>query len=214
MGRWLVVIWNASIEILGGALGLAARHGVRRGWLYFPFVSETLSRVPFSFGWKLRRAVYARVLPQIGGDAVLHFGVILEDERTRIGADVWVSTNCYVDYAHIGDHVLIGQQTVLLAGARQHNITRLDVPIKQQGNPSKEPLVIGNGVWIGANATILAAVGHDAIVGAGAVVTRPVPPYAVVAGNPARILKMRDGSPIPARERQMDENFAGRTGKE
>lgn len=180
--------------MLGGAIGLLVCYGVRCGVLYFPFVSEALSRVPFSFGWKLRRAVYRQVLPAIGADAVLHFGVILEDPRTTLGTDVWLSTNCYVDYAHIGNHVLIGPQAVLLAGGKQHRFDRLDVPVKQQGNLPKEALVIGNGAWIGANATILASVGHDAIVGAGAVVTKPVPAYAIVAGNPARLLRMREGS--------------------
>jgi len=63
--------------------------------------------------------------------------------------------------------------------------------VKHQGNWPKNPLVIGDGVWIGANATIMADVGHDAIVGAGSVVTKPVPPYAIVAGNPARIIRDR-----------------------
>jgi serine acetyltransferase len=57
------------------------------------------------------------------------------------------------------------------------------------------PLVIGNDVWIGANAFINTSschsIGDGAIIGAGAVVTHDVPPYAVVVGVPARILKYR-----------------------
>jgi acetyltransferase-like isoleucine patch superfamily enzyme len=185
---------NASIDGLGGALGRLLRPGITSGRLYFPFVSEALSLLPFSLGWKLRRAVYARLLASIGRDAVLHFGVSIEDPRTRIGENVWVSVRCYLDYVEIGDAVLIGPHAVLLAGGRPHRFDRLDVPIKDQGNLPKEPLRIGRGAWIGANATVMAEVGHDAIVGAGAVVTKPVLPYAVVAGNPARLVKMREGS--------------------
>jgi acetyltransferase-like isoleucine patch superfamily enzyme len=185
---------NATIDGLGGALGRLLRPGIASGRLYFPFVSEALSLVPFSLGWKLRRAVYARILTSIGRDAVLHFGVSIEDPRTRIGENVWVSVRCYLDYVEIGDAVLIGPHAVLLAGGRPHRFDRLDVPIKDQGNLPKEPLRIGRGAWIGANATVMAEVGHDAIVGAGAVVTKPVLPYAVVAGNPARLVKMREGS--------------------
>ncbi len=57
-------------------------------------------------------------------------------------------------------------------------------------------LVIGDDVWIGHNATLLpgvGSVGRGAVIGAGAVVTRPVPPYAIVAGNPARLVRMRFG---------------------
>ena len=61
------------------------------------------------------------------------------------------------------------------------------------GSLQSRPLVIGSDVWVGYRATILGPVtiGHGAIVGAGAVVTSDVPPYAIVAGNPARILRMR-----------------------
>jgi virginiamycin A acetyltransferase len=194
MRRLLVAIWNGSISLGGSALGCWCGLLVRRRWLYFPFVSEALSALPFAVGWKLRRAVYARILPRIGRTAVLHYGVVLEDPRTEIGEDVWVGAGAYLDFAVVGDHVLIGPRSVLLAGGRHHRADRLDIPIKLQGNPPKEPLLIGEGAWIGANATVMAPVGHDAIVGAGSVVTREVPAYAVVAGNPARILRMRDGS--------------------
>ena len=197
MRRALSYIWNTAIDTIGVCFGIVARVGVTRGWLYFPFLCDLLSLAPFSFGWKLRRAVYSCLLSHIGKDAILHFGVILEDPRTTIGSDVWISSGCYIDYAHIGDSVLIGPQAVLLAGGRHHRFEDLDVPIKQQGNPPKQPLRIDHGTWIGANATVMANVGHDAIVGAGSVVTRHVPPYAVVAGNPARILRMRDGTNPP-----------------
>lgn len=53
--------------------------------------------------------------------------------------------------------------------------------------------VVGSDVWIGFNATILPgrSIGHGAIVGAGSMVTKDVPPYAIVGGNPARILRRR-----------------------
>jgi acetyltransferase-like isoleucine patch superfamily enzyme len=185
-------VLNGTIALLGGIVGVVARAGVVRGWIHFPFLSQFLAVVPFSLGWKLRREIYARILPQVGRQAVVHAGVVIEDARTSIGDDVWISVGCYVDYAIIQDHVLIGPHAVILAGGRHHRWDRVDVPIKQQGNPPKAPVVLEHGCWIGANATVMAEVGHDAVVGAGSVVTRPVPPFAVVAGNPARVLRMRD----------------------
>jgi len=63
-----------------------------------------------------------------------------------------------------------------------------------QGMYSRGPVVIGDDVWIGAGATILdgVRVGRGAIVGAGAVVTRDVPDFAVVTGVPAKVVSQRD----------------------
>jgi len=179
------------LEVCGRVVGTVFHAGISRGWIYFPFVSEAVSVLPFSLGWKLRRAIYEQLLPQIGKDVLLNFGTVIEDPRTTFGNDVWISSGCYIDYAKIGSHVLIGPQAVLLAGGRHHQFDRLDLPVKHQGNLPREPLLVGDGVWIGANATVMADVGHDAIVGAGAVVTKPVAAYAIVAGNPARLIRDR-----------------------
>lgn len=58
----------------------------------------------------------------------------------------------------------------------------------------RSKLIVGHGCWIGANAIILSGchkIGNGAVVGAGAVVTKDVPPYSVVVGNPARVIKFR-----------------------
>lgn len=63
-----------------------------------------------------------------------------------------------------------------------------------QGNLPKSKLEIKDNVWIGARAIILGnvrTIGTGAIIGAGSVVTKPVPDYAIVAGNPARIIRYR-----------------------
>lgn len=192
MADFLSKLANAAIDGVGGAVGRVARGAHRRGWLYFPFLSEALAAVPFSVGEKLRHATYARILPNIGRGTIVHQGVVFDDADVRIGDDVWISFGAYIELADIGDHVLIGPHAVLLAGAQYHRYDRIDVPIKQQGNLPRVPLRVGDGAWIGANATVMADVGHDAIVGAGAVVTKPVPPFAIVAGNPARIIRMRN----------------------
>jgi acetyltransferase-like isoleucine patch superfamily enzyme len=195
MRSTLVKIYNSLINSLGSFIGSIILSRLQKKRLYFPHFSETLSHIPFSFGWKLRYAVYKKVLPQIGEDVLLSFGVIIDDPNTRIGNDVWINTNAYIEHAEIGDYAMIGMQAILLAGGKQHNTDCTDIPIKLQGPPlKKEPLRIGDGVWIGANATVMADVGNHAIVGAGSVVTKPVPPFAVVAGNPAKILRMRDDS--------------------
>jgi acetyltransferase-like isoleucine patch superfamily enzyme len=65
--------------------------------------------------------------------------------------------------------------------------------VPPDGSLRSRPLIIGSDVWIGYRATILGPVtiGHGAVIGAAAVVAGDVPPYAIVAGNPGRVLRMR-----------------------
>ncbi len=91
----------------------------------------------------------------------------------------------------IGNNVMMGPEVAIFA--RNHAFDRTDVSMDQQGFSEEKPVVIGNDVWIGARVLILPGVhvGNGAVLGAGAVVTKDVPDYAIVGGNPARILKMR-----------------------
>ena len=187
-------IVNRTLDAVGGVVGGALKRGSDRGLVYFPYVTQALSSVPFAVGWKLRRAVYARSMLRVGEGTIIHHGVVFDDAAQSIGDDVWISEGCYIELAEIGDHVLIGPHAMLLAVGSYHQFNRADIPIKQQGNAPRRPVQIGHGAWIGAHATVMADVGHDAIVSAGAVVMSPVPPFAIVGGNPARVLRMRPGA--------------------
>jgi acetyltransferase-like isoleucine patch superfamily enzyme len=89
----------------------------------------------------------------------------------------------------IGDDVLLGACVHFYVNT--HGFDRTDVPISEQGYSKEAPIVVERGAWIGANVTILPGVtiGENAVVGAGAIVTRDVPPRTVAAGNPARALQ-------------------------
>jgi len=91
---------------------------------------------------------------------------------------------------HIGSHVLVAAHTVLIPS--NHRFDRLDVPITMQGTDERG-ITIGDDVWLGTRVTVLdgVKVGAGAVVAAGAVVTHDVPPGAVVAGVPARVLRQR-----------------------
>lgn len=91
----------------------------------------------------------------------------------------------------IGDKVIIGPNVVLRAA--DHAMERIDVPIREQGHAAGV-IRIGNDVWIAANVVVLRDVniGDHAVIGAGSVVTGDIPPYAVAAGAPARVVRMRN----------------------
>ena len=108
-------------------------------------------------------------------------------KNITIGRDVFINAGCkFQDQGgiEIGDGVLIGHGVVL--ATLNHD---LDPAKRQMLHPGK--IVIGNGVWIGANATVTAGVtiGDNAVVAAGAVVTKDVPANTVVGGVPAKVIK-------------------------
>ena len=74
-----------------------------------------------------------------------------------------------------------------------HKFDRTDIPMIKQGNSETKPVIIENDVWIGANVIILPGVTiHEgSIIAAGAVVTKDVECYTIVAGNPAKVIKKR-----------------------
>lgn len=92
----------------------------------------------------------------------------------------------------IGNDVMMGTNCIIYT--RNHCFDSLDLPMWQQGFKEVNPVVIGNDVWIGGRVTILPGVhiGNGSVIGAGSVVTKNVPDYAVVCGNPARIIKYRN----------------------
>ena len=92
----------------------------------------------------------------------------------------------------IEDHVVIGPMVYLAAGGNYH-FDRTDIPIGHQGIDCKGGIRIGKNCWIGANAVILdgVTIGNDTIVGAGSVVAKDLPPFAIALGNPAKITTIR-----------------------
>src|SRR5699024_4409224 len=91
----------------------------------------------------------------------------------------------------IGNGVMIGPYCLIYTC--NHNTKDLSVPMFKQGMDVMKPVVIEDDVWIGGRVIILPGVhiGTGAIIGAGAVVTKDVPEYAIVAGNPAKIIRYR-----------------------
>ena len=77
------------------------------------------------------------------------------------------------------------------SGSKTHGIDDLTIAIRDQPT-IKSPVRIGNGSWIGSAAVVMADVGRDAVIAAGAVVTRPIPDLTIAGGVPARVLRHRD----------------------
>jgi acetyltransferase-like isoleucine patch superfamily enzyme len=114
------------------------------------------------------------------------------DGTCRIGNHAWIGPHAYFDARNLvlEDYVGWGPGAKVLGSS--HTGEPINLPIIAT-ELSIEPVVIGYGADIGTNATILPGVqvGRNAIIGAGAVVTGNIPEYAIAAGVPARVMRLR-----------------------
>jgi acetyltransferase-like isoleucine patch superfamily enzyme len=118
-------------------------------------------------------------------------GPVVLGRKTNIGCNAIISSTVGIS---IGNSVLIAGNCYI--GGGRYICDRLDIPMMEQGIYSKGPVVIEDDVWLGTGAIVLdgVRVGKGTIVGAGAVVTKDLPEYAVATGVPARVIQMRPGA--------------------
>lgn len=153
--------------------------------------TQAWALVPGLLGQYLRRAFLSRTLAACASTATIEFGTLFSSASATIGDRAYVGPRCHLGWVHIEKDVLIGAGVHVPSGAHTHGIDDLSVPIRDQ--PSvKTPVRIGAGTWVGSNAVILADVGRDTVIAAGAVVTRPIPDRTIAGGVPARVLRHRE----------------------
>ncbi|MDP4179984.1 MAG: acyltransferase [Bacillota bacterium] len=156
------------------------------------------SDLPYGFGSKkIRRFLCKRIFLSAGKNLNVEHGSFFGSGRDiEIGDNTGLGINCRImGPLKIGSEVMMGPEVMIFT--QNHENSRLDIPMNRQTAP-KRPVVIEDDVWIAARVIILPGitVHKGAILGAGAVITKDVPEYAVVGGNPARIIKFRNGNEI------------------
>ncbi len=170
----------------------------------------------FSRLWHLRRE----------GNSASFFAGVDVDAETVLDPPVRIERHTRIRESHIGRYTYIGEGSTLLAahvgrfcssawgvtlGASAHHLDRatthtfpwlpIDGGFVDRPGISVEPLHVGHDVWIGCNAVVLSGltVGHGAVIAAGAVVTSDVSAYAVVAGVPAKTVRLRYSEQLASR---------------
>ena len=173
-----VVSWWVRARVMGPDRAL---EGSTQAW----------ALVPGLLGQYLRRAFLSRALASCARTATIEFGTIFSSASATIGDRAYIGPRCHLGWALIEDNVLLAAGVHVPSGANTHGIDDLSTPIRDQ-QTTKVPVRIGNGSWIGSAAVVMADVGRDAVVAAGAVVTRPIPELTIAGGVPARVLRHRD----------------------
>lgn len=153
---------------------------------------QGLSRRGVRFGDRVSVGRFAMIRPSsyYGGEP---------GEGLEVGDNSNIGAYCYIGcsgFIRIGSNVMMSPRVSLYA--ENHNHADTARPMKAQG-VTREPIIIEDDCWIASHSIVLAGVtiGRGSIVAAGSVVTKDVPPYSVVAGTPARVIRSRLSGAAP-----------------
>lgn len=152
----------------------------------------------------------------IGKDVWLNV-CVRDGINMKIGKCVLVGRRSQINtgsYLEIGAYTIIGPNVYV--GNVDHDFGNINVPILAGGITDGSSIIVEENCWLGFNAVAIGdiTIGRGSVVGANSVVTRDVPPFSVVVGSPAKVVKMYDfstGSWVPVRSREDEERIsAGR----
>ena len=161
-------------------------------------ITATLNRLTFNDADEVR-ALFSELTGRKVDDSFLLIPPFYTagGDEIRVGRNVFVNQNCtFYDLGglDIADDVMIGPNVSIITTG--HPLE----PSQRRAATIGKPIVIERNVWIAAGAIIIGGVtvGENAVVAAGSVVTRDVPPNTMVGGNPARVIRSIGGEPSPA----------------
>jgi len=156
--------------------------------------TQLLAIVPGLPGQYLRRAFLQHAIAYCDATAVIEWGTTVSRAGARFERNVYVGPCCHLGLVHLEQDVLIGAGVHIPSGGTTHGIDDFTIPIREQRGEERV-VRVGTGAWIGSAAVVMADVGAATVVGAGSVVTRPLPAGVVAAGAPARVLRSRVAEP-------------------
>ena len=157
----------------------------------FIVISQIVCWLPGGIGSQIRVMLLQSMGCQCSDDGVyINIGTLFEHPSVKVGKRVYVNSFCNIGWAEIEDYVMIASGVHITSNKNAHFYDRTDIPIAlQSGNIT--PVHIGYGTWVGSKAIIMADVGEECVIGAGAVVTKPIPPWSIAVGVPARVISSR-----------------------
>ena len=160
----------------------------------FLFYQMFAARLPVSrrsrTAKRLRRH-FAKKICTLGADVNIEKNAYFTPQLT-VGDRSGIGVDCEIyGPVTIGKNVMMGPEVIIFT--HDHEFSRTDIPIMDQGNGPVKPVSVGDDCWIGRRVMIMPGVhiGNGCVIGAGAVVTKDIPPYSVAEGVPARVIKSR-----------------------
>jgi virginiamycin A acetyltransferase len=157
--------------------------------------TQSLARVPGVRGQFLRQAFLSRAIAHCGRNTAICWGTVFSKAGAIIDDNVYIGPGCHIGLAHLERDVLLAAAVHVPSGSKTHGTGDTDVPIREQ--PGTLTMVtIGRGSWVGSSAVVMADVGCDTVVAAGAVVSKPLPDRVIAGGVPAKVIRSRERSEL------------------
>ena len=152
--------------------------------------TQALAVIPGIVGQYLRRAFLSQAIEHCAPDATIEFGTVFSKAGARIDGKAYIGPRCHLGLVHIGRDVLLAAGVHVPSGGAIHGTSDVTRPIREQEG-TVALVRIGEGSWVGSVAVVMADVGRHSVVGAGSVVTKPIPEFVIAAGVPAKVVRSR-----------------------
>ncbi len=169
------------------ALPFALVSGFGRLKPLYTMLAQLFALGPGLLGDYLRQGFYRLTLRRFASDNRIGFGSFFAHPEAEVAPWAAVGEFCILGKVNLGERVLIGSQTQILSGFRQHTRDAEG----RLGEGVFQTIQIGADVWIGAGSIVMADVGARTSVAAGSVVFRALPADVIASGNPARVVDER-----------------------
>lgn len=170
--------------------GLSVKTPIRLDKSVVNFCNWLASLLPDdALGCRLRATVYKLLGVGLGRRVTIYGGQYIAGANLSVGAGAFINRSCFFDLTgriELGQNVVVGHGVTFITA-----IHSLGPPSRRAGPVTPGPIAVGDGVWIGANVTVLPSVtiGDGAVVAAGALLNCDVPPNTVYGGVPAKCIR-------------------------
>ncbi|HHC6637916.1 TPA: DapH/DapD/GlmU-related protein [Vibrio parahaemolyticus] len=155
-------------------------------------ISILISKWTGYYGISLRQNFYSRTLSNCGDNLKVFHGAYICYKSVSIGDNCTIEEDCVISNCEIGKDVIIAANVSVMSGKNHHDVDQLDKTFYETQSKQLDKVIIGNNIWIGTRAVIMAHISSGSVVGAGSVVNKNFSDEnVIIAGVPAKLIRVR-----------------------